>query len=268
MSYTLTSVSLPSAADPVGRQRRWLHPHAVAIAHRLLLQVGRDQHAPARLDGERARVVAVCVDALHQLWFAALRVDGEHRHGILAAGGDLLALHLDQSACAVAQIDEPAAWMDVDRPDHLLRAQVPGILQRGDHESRLLLQVATVDPVHLQLVLSLDGNVHPPAVRVEIHMARPEAEAVAWRDGGNVRQLTVLHRLDLQRAGIFRLGVGLVVAARHQHQILAHGRPSMRRQHADLVRVDPSVDRRRLLRLLPDRGIRRDACTDIMLGML
>jgi hypothetical protein len=43
-------------------------------------------------------------------------------------------------------------------------------------------------------------------------MPRPEAEPVSRRDRGEIRQRAVLECVELERAGIFRLAAGGIVA--------------------------------------------------------
>jgi hypothetical protein len=61
-------------------------------------------------------------------WAHRCLVDHECGNCVLATRSELLAVALDRPAGAVADIDDMSVRMDVDRTHHLLRPQVPGLL--------------------------------------------------------------------------------------------------------------------------------------------
>src|SRR5437588_6773229 len=102
----------------------------VAVAHRYRPDARRDQQPPARIDPEIAQVDAVTFDGLDQRGLAAALIDREHRHVVLAAVENLLALEFHLALIAVRDIDEAAVGMHVDRAGALRRLDVCGVGQR------------------------------------------------------------------------------------------------------------------------------------------
>src|SRR5262249_56648860 len=96
----------------------------------------------------------------------------------------------------------------------LRRLDARGSGEGALHEQRRERAVV-LEPVDMQLVLPLDRDVDPGLARVEIEMARAEAEPVAGRDRGEVREHAVLEAEELEGTRILRLAGGRVVAARH-----------------------------------------------------
>src|SRR5438132_8885659 len=88
---------------------------------------------------------------------------------------------------------------------------------------------------------------------MKIEVPWPKAEAVARCDRRLVRQHAVIEAEDLERAGILRLAIPGIVAARDEDGAL------VRRGCADLVREDTAVWLRGLLDQVSERAIRVDA---------
>ena len=88
---------------------------------------------------------------------------------------------------------------------------------------------------------------------MEVEVARTKAITAVRRDRGAVRELAVLEREQFERAGVFRLVLGLVIAAADQDRRVVGGR------HADLVREDAAIERRSLCDFLAHRAIGVDA---------
>ncbi len=84
------------------------------LPHRQRLQARRDQHASARIDGERAKLYPLSIDVLDQSGLAACLVDGKNGDAVLAACKYLLALDLDRRRGAICQINEAAVRMHVN----------------------------------------------------------------------------------------------------------------------------------------------------------
>src|SRR5690348_12347128 len=125
------------------------------------------------------------VDRLQRPGLTAALVDHECGNCVLATCSELLAVALDRPAGAVADIDDMSVRMDVDRTHHLLRPQVPRLLQRREHVGWRWIQIVATQVVHLQLILALHRDVHPRLRRMKVDMAWTEAISGTWRDRGN-----------------------------------------------------------------------------------
>ena len=84
---------------------------------------------------------------------------------------------------------------------------------------------------------------------MEIEMPRAEAIAAARRDRDLVAQHAILEVEHLQRAGLFRLAVGGVVAAGDQDHL------AVVQRRAHLMGEDAGIDRSRLCNLVARRRI-------------
>src|SRR5262249_5183494 len=155
---------------------------------------------------------------------------------------------------AISHIDEPPCGMDVDRARRLPRADVAGIGKRRlDKQGVRREEVIRLQFVDMQLILALDRDEHPRLLRMKIEVPRPKAEAVARCDRRLLRQHTIVEAEDLERAGILRLAIPGIVAARHEDGAL------VRWGRADLVREDTTVRLRGLTDQVAERAIRVDA---------
>src|SRR6516164_1994058 len=114
---------------------------------------------------------------------AGLLVDGEHRDIALAPAEHLLTVNvLDArprccgNARAVAEIDEPAAGMNVNGTGTLNRKAMRGICQGFLGEQRLGYEIAVrLELVDDELVLPLDRQIDPRLGRMDVEVSRPEA---------------------------------------------------------------------------------------------
>src|SRR6185437_3545173 len=114
--------------------------------------------------------------------FAAVLVDGEYGDVVLAALEDLAAADVHGAGVAVGLVDEAAIGMDMDGARHLCVAGVGAVGERIPDEQRITRQRAVVvEPIDIKLALPLDGNEHQWLARMEVEMARPEAEPAAGR---------------------------------------------------------------------------------------
>src|SRR4029079_6166566 len=107
--------------------------------------------------------------------------------------------------------------------------------------------------IDVELVLPLDRHVDPWLGRVKIEMPRAEAEPVSGRDRGEVGQRAVLECVEVERAGMFRLAAGGIVAPAHQDRRLVS------RRGAELVSIDAGIGLARLAHRLAEGAIALDA---------
>ena len=194
-----------------------------------------------------------CFDVLDRLRLAGRLVDREHDNAVFAALEDLLPLIILGLLGPVRAIDKAAVRVDVHRARRLPGADVVRFGQRARDKGRIRREPAVLHREHHHLVLRLDRDINPRLGRVKIEVPRPEFLAAVRRDRDFVAQDAVLVVEDLQRAGVFRLGRGALVAARHQDRKPVVGR------HAHLMGVDAGIDRTGLRHLLARGEILVDA---------
>src|ERR1700720_2643527 len=107
-------------------------------------------------------------------------------------------------------------------------------------------RIALID---IKLVLPLYRDEHPGLRRMEVEVARAEAEPIAGRDRGQTAQCAVVEAERLDRAwvlGFVRLGV---VAAGYQQHSVVRGRGE------DLMRVNAGIELFGLCDLRTDRAV-------------
>src|SRR5262249_32033652 len=244
---------LAVVADTQDRQTGRDRADRVAVSHVHRKIVLGHEHASAWVDVERARVDGAGLDVLDRARLAGGLIDRVDDDAVLAALEHLLALEFDRVLGAIRPVQKPAVRMHVDRARRLMRAAVRRLGQRFRAEGDLRIDPAGFHLVRVHLVLGLDRDVHPGLRRMKIEMPRPEISASVGGDRHLVGQDTVLVVEDLERAGVFGLGRGALVAARHQDRQPVVGRD------AHLMREDAGVDRSRLLHFLAGREVGIDS---------
>ena len=183
---------------------------------------------------------AVRVDVLDQVRLAGRLVDRIDRQRILAG----------RTGGAVGDIDGATVRMHVHRADRLARdRRTP---QRVLAKARRRPTARhSCEFEHVERVLPLQRHIDPRLRRMEIQMPRPEAIAAIGRDRYSVAQHAVVEVEHLQRAGLFRLAVGRVVAAGDQDDL------AVVRRRAHLMGEDAGIDRPGLRHLGARRRHRR-----------
>src|SRR5262249_29660801 len=120
-------------------------------------------------------------------------------------------------------------------------------------EHRIALERAVRSKlVDIEFVLPLDRHKDPWLRGMEIEMPRSEAVSGSRRDRGKVAQRAAIECKDLERAGIFRLAVGGVVAACDQDC------GAVSRRRADLMPIDAGIELVGLAYRFTDRAIAID----------
>ncbi len=89
MSYLRTKVSLTLIADTEHRQAGGDRFYRMAVSNLHRQIVLGNEHAPARVDVEGARVDILGLDVLDRFWLAGGLIDGEHDDAVFAAFKDL-----------------------------------------------------------------------------------------------------------------------------------------------------------------------------------
>lgn len=114
---------------------------------------------------------------------------------------------------------------------------------RRTDEVRLRREAVVHDAVHVKLVLSLDRDIGPGALRMKVEVAWTIAEtaAAADCDAGKRREAAVVEPVELERARLFGCVAPGVDAARDEDGRAAPG------EHAHLMREDAQVERLPLL---------------------
>ena len=114
-------------------------------------------------------------------------------------------------------------------------------------------RAVVVEPIDVELALPLDREEQPRLARMEVEMARAEAEPIAAARSMQVRQHAVLEAIDLERAGVFRLAGFRIVAARD------HDRGLVARRGQHLMRENADVELLARRDLFAERAVRLDA---------
>src|SRR5579864_6153814 len=128
--------------------------------------------------------------------------------------------------------------MDVDRADRLATSSALGFGERVLRKQRAVTQGAIRRPPEdVQLVLPLQRHEVPPSRWMKIQMPDLKFETAAWSNREPIRQHTAFVIENLDGARVFWFGSSWSVPPRHQNDGL------IRRVHADLMRVDPHIDR-------------------------
>src|SRR5580704_341085 len=138
---------------------------------------------------------------------AGLRVDGERRDIAFAGAEHLHAVdvldagsHCRRDARAVAEIDELAVGMNVNRSGALNRDAMVRIAQSLLGEQRLGIKIAVrLELVDDELALPFDRQIDPRLGRMEVEMPRSEAVAAVRLDFSQVRQHAVVETANMQR---------------------------------------------------------------------
>src|SRR5580704_8881262 len=191
---------------------------------------------------------------------AGLRVDGEcrdiafagtehfHAVDVLDAGS-----HRGRDARAVAEIDDLAVGVNVNRSGALNRDAMVRIAQGFLGEQRLGVEIAVrLELVDDELALPFDRQIDPRLGRMEVEVPRSKSIAAVRLDLSQVRQYAVIETIYMQRTGIFRLAAFGIVAARdHQHGLVVRCRP-------DLMEVDALLQIVRLRHLVADAAVGLD----------
>src|SRR4029453_9370345 len=143
-----------------------------------------------------------------------------------------------------------AVRMNVDRGGRLRRLARRGGVERVPCEQRLRLDgLAIDDAINHKLVLPLQVEEHERLRRVEVDVTRLISKSAVRGDRLAIGQDAVLVAEDLERAGILWAVRAGPVAARDHYDHL------VRRMHANLMRVNPAVERRGLRDFAAKRAV-------------
>ena len=133
----------------------------------------------------------VSIGVLNQRRFAGLLVNRVNRNGVLAAAKHPLALEIGGAATPVAQVQEAAVRVSVDRA-RSLAAKTTRIRQRLLGEQRRGAERRPIElPIDLQLVLPLQRDEDERPCRMELEMARLEIVATPRRDRGAIGEHSI-----------------------------------------------------------------------------
>src|SRR5580692_7169466 len=179
---------LAIAAD--GRRRQRSHRH----------------HSAGGIQAERAGMGGADIGMLECGRLAGLRVDGEGRDIAFAGAENLDAVdvldagpHRQRDARAVAEIDDLAVGMNVNRSGALNRDAMVRIGQGFLGEQRLGVEIAVrLELVDDELALPFDRQIDPRLSRMEVEVPRPEAIAAVRLDLSQVRQHAVVETVNMQ----------------------------------------------------------------------
>src|SRR5580704_15039368 len=106
--------------------------------------------------------------------------------------------------------------MQMDRAGALLEFGL-GIGERRLHEQRIAGEAGRgIEPIDIEPALPLDRDEDPGLARMEIEMARPEAEPRSRLDRREIGEDAVLEAKGLDRARILGLSARGIVAAGYQ----------------------------------------------------
>ena len=205
------------------------------------------------MHAERPQLDSVSVDGFEEGWLAGLLIDGPDGNVVLAAAEHLLSLVVNDARIAVRLIDEASIGMDVDRARTLAWTHIARVAEARLHEPRRGRELPIgLKIVEVYLVLPLDRDIDPRFGRMEIQMARAEAETGAGPDRLKRSEDSIVETEDVNRTRVLRFRRSRVIASRnHDHALIrGHG--------ANLVRVDSRIKPRGLVNQLAQSAIRVD----------